>query len=149
MERNDKGDFYLVPKVFEIQIIQAAFREEVYRKAEQGTPSSISNYDAIIADGDIKKEPVRIPIPKPAEFVRLLEEFHNNTEDAIMEIPQITNIPAFANNEIPNRINLGRGALTLAVDFKSALEKFDSWVDLKDIDADLAAKELMDDLDNL
>lgn len=51
-----------------------------------------------------------------------LDAFHEGTDDAIREIPEVTQVPVYVNKHIAERCALGSAALKLSDDIRSAFE---------------------------
>ena len=100
----------------EVGVVRAVFRELIYNLALKGNSGSISSYDAKVANWEDYSEDERraVLVHHYENIVERLEEFHENTDDAISEIPDITGQAPFLNEEISLRHELGERALILA-----------------------------------
>jgi hypothetical protein len=120
---------YTFDQGWEIAALRAAFTEVMFRRTEKGNSGSISDSDVSIADYPHNSKIMVRQLRQPEEITDVLEEFYANTDEAIGEIPSVTNVPAFRNREIAIRFKLGHSAKKLAHQMLEASAKVEMETD--------------------
>ncbi len=127
-ERTDESEYPDHPyrikfdTVEEVEIVRSAFREIIYRRARTGNSGSISKFDLHFIEKIGTRDAGSTVLAKRSllKLIDTLEEFHENTDDALTEIPDVSMEPAYTNDHLLERSRLGREALELANQIKSA-----------------------------
>ncbi len=105
----------------EINVVRAAYREAILFRAEKGNSGSISDFDRYVAKkAEDTDYDLVLSLHSKNQIIEILEQFHERTDEAIVEIPDQSLIPPFENDYIVTRFNLGEMALTLANDIREA-----------------------------
>lgn len=94
-------------------IVSAVWREFIYNLVCKGRADLISDFDAWVAGWQDEKNQ-SVQVRSYESVVEKLETFHNNTVEAIKEIPETTSVPPFASRDILKRYKLGKAAFELA-----------------------------------
>lgn len=103
----------------EVDVVRAAYRELIHNLASRGNTGSISEYETVVAGWEEGGDRAVI-IQNFVDITERLDEFHENTDEAIAEITEVTAVPAYANEHIHKRYMLGKMALQLADDVRAA-----------------------------
>lgn len=106
----------------EINVVRAAYREAILLRAEKGNTGSISDFDRYVAkkaEEDTDTDLV-LTLRSKNQIIEVLEQFHDRTDEAIVDIPEQSLIPPFENDYIVTRFTLGTMALNLADDIREA-----------------------------
>lgn len=98
----------------EVETVRAAFREEIHNLARKGNVGSISDYDATVAGWEDESQAEALRVCHYTSITDRLEGFHFSTDDAIVEVTEVSGVPAFDNEDIYRRYQLGQRALELA-----------------------------------
>jgi len=129
----------------EIDVAKAVFREEMFNQARKGNVGSISDYDVEMASWDDLSETLPTRIVSAGDFAQKFEDFHDATDDAIVEIAHSAGAAPFLSDEIVLRRTMGRQALELAGKIRQEATKqigLDE-VDISEIDIDAGISSLL------
>ncbi|MBA3757835.1 hypothetical protein H0X09_03150 [Candidatus Saccharibacteria bacterium] len=97
----------------EVEVVAAVFKEEIFQLARKGNTGSISGFDRYLASWE-EGEQRSAKIIDAEDFAEKFEDFHQRTDESIIEIAQESATPPFMNNDIVYRYALGSKALKLA-----------------------------------
>lgn len=115
----------------EPDIIRAVYREDIVLAVQKGNVGSVSNHELWVSSWQNSSEnteenPFVIKDNDPLELAHKLEAFYERTDEALIQIAQPEIFPAFANGQVGVRLKLGRLALELANEIRTAFEKVQS-----------------------
>jgi hypothetical protein len=97
----------------ETKVVSAAYTEEVYERASKGN-SSEEFANTVATWGDKKSRNIKVDEESVASVEGVLKRFHERTPCVVADLPEITGVPAFRNEDIGLRQTLGAAAAQLA-----------------------------------
>ena len=133
----------------EIETVKASFREEMFKHAKKGNVGSISDYDTTMADWSYDQELMTTRLISPDRFAERLEDFHEYTDEAIVDIALESSTPPFLNDDIILRRSLGAHALELANQIREEAAKYQQISEeaIEAVDMDVEFSGLLGDED--
>jgi hypothetical protein len=97
----------------EVEAVAAAYREHIFNSVRKDQTEVISDFDATVADWPENRTKSWISFNDPEVVLKKLDDFVNQTAEAIHLIPEQTKEPPFKSRQIPERYWLGQVALGL------------------------------------
>lgn len=133
----------------EIRALMGAYHERIHRLSLRGNASSVRGNDRFYAKGPEggighKKATWTLKITSAEPIIDELVEFGDRTSEVVAEIPETTNVPAYANDWVVERSELGAIALQMANEMQGHLASLEEMQE----NPDDAVRKLMQQLDN-
>lgn len=123
----------------DLEVMAAVVRERMHNLAINDQANEVSDLDVEISRWGRSRRRRSVLVADLKEVSDWLSEFAVDTDTVVAEIPDITYYPAYANDHIPKRIELGKHAVALANQLNEAvLQRY------SDGDFDHAIANLMD-----
>lgn len=105
----------------EASVVRAVYREHMSALASKGNNSSISEFDIEMSDYGTSGARGFKKFLTHETIVTMLNNFHENTDDAVTNIANSVGVPGYDNMFMSRRITLGKDALKLAVQIEGAV----------------------------
>ena len=104
----------------ESEVVRAVYREHIVGLARRANVDSISEFDRQMSNhGDDETFPA-VQFISAESAVEMINGFHANTADAVIDIAKEASFPDFDNDCIALRLRLGERALGLSQDIAEA-----------------------------
>jgi hypothetical protein len=108
----------LVFSGLDIKVMSAMAKERMHNLAMNKELQDATEADIEIARWEKRKIRRTLYVADLSEVAERLTEFGEDTDEVVEEIPDVTLTPAYANEHIPYRTQLGRHAVQLAAQLK-------------------------------
>ncbi|HEX5394753.1 MAG TPA: hypothetical protein VFW52_00095 [Candidatus Saccharimonadales bacterium] len=131
----------------EIDVIAAAFTEDISLWLQKGNSSSFTEFDKRLSKW--RRDEMDIKIERFPNYISLaekLEDFHGRTDELLFEMAVEKTVPEYLKTHISDRHTLGQAALKLAINLReSGYAVARNMPDPNDLDLDSELHNLLDD----